>query len=100
MGALGPALNRPDVEHRAIEVDLIPPQVADLSRPQPVPEGEQDHSRVTMAGAVAFGRLDQALDLAERQVLAGAKIGVRSPGGRNCSENFSWRGHLECRICQ
>ena len=33
-------------------------------------------------------------------VLAGAKLGIRSPCRRNCSENLSWRHQLECRICQ
>jgi hypothetical protein len=31
------------VEHRGIELDLVPPQIADLGRPQTVPEGQEDH---------------------------------------------------------
>jgi hypothetical protein len=51
------------MEHRTVEVDLVPVQVADLGRPQPVPEGKQDHGRVTMAMPVALGGLDHCLDL-------------------------------------
>jgi hypothetical protein len=32
-------LDPPHVQHRGIELDLIPTQVAELGRPQPVPEG-------------------------------------------------------------
>jgi len=40
-----PILHPPHVQHRAIEVDLVPAQVADLSGPEPMPEGDQDHGR-------------------------------------------------------
>jgi hypothetical protein len=50
--------------------------------------------------AIGPGGLDQGFDLAGHQVLPGAKLDVRSPGRRNCSENFSWRDQPECRICQ
>ena len=100
MRARRPILDPPHVEHCATEVDLVPAQVADFARPEPVPEGDQDHGRVPMAVAVGLGGLDQRLDLAGRQVLARAKLGVRPPGRRNCSENFSWRDQLECRSCQ
>jgi hypothetical protein len=36
-----------------------------------VPESDQDHRRVTVALPIVFGRLDEALDLCRRQVLAG-----------------------------
>jgi len=39
-------------------------------------------------------------DLAGCQVLTGAKVAVRPPGRRNCSENFSWRDRLQCRSFQ
>src|SRR5258707_3966424 len=123
MRARRPVLDPPHVEHSAIEVDLVPAQVADLGRPEPMPEGDQDHARIAMAVAVGFGGLDQGFDLTKRQVLAGAKLGVRSAcpqcaraigflgsrrpvdacrrflngaRRRNCSENFSWRDQLEC----
>jgi hypothetical protein len=53
-----------------------------------------------MAVSVGLGGLDQGVDFAGRQVLAGAKLGVRSSCRRNCSENLSWRDQLECRILQ
>jgi hypothetical protein len=73
-----------------------------------VPEGQQDHRRIPVAGAIAFGRLDQGVDFAGRQVLAGAKLGVSSTGrralghlplkegGSNGSVFFSWRWRTEC----
>ncbi len=51
------ALGPPDVKHRAIEAHLIPTKVADLGRPQPMPEGDQDRGGVPMAVSVGFGRL-------------------------------------------
>src|SRR6266849_6999712 len=59
MGARGAVLDPPHVEHRAIEVDLVPAQVTDLGRPQPVAEGHQDHGGIPVAVAVALGGLDQ-----------------------------------------
>jgi hypothetical protein len=41
MGARGAVLDSPDVEHRAVEVDLVPAQVADLGGPQAVPKGDR-----------------------------------------------------------
>ena len=99
MRAWRAVLDPPHVEHGAIE-DLVPAQVADLGRPETMPEGDDDHGRVPMAIAVGLGGLDQRFDLARRQVLAGAKLGVWSQCRRNCSENFSWRDQLEYRICQ
>src|SRR5450631_2202140 len=87
------------MEHCAVEVDLVPAQVADLGRPQPVPEGEQDHGRVTMAMPVALGGLDHCLDLARRQVLSSPEFGVRTPPRSNCSFYFGWRDQLERRFC-
>jgi hypothetical protein len=67
------------MEHGAAEVDLVPAEVANLGRPEPVPEGDQDHGRVPMTVAVGLGGVDQGVDLAGRQVLAGAQLGVRPP---------------------
>jgi hypothetical protein len=41
--------------------------------------------RVPMPVSIGLGRLDQGVDLAGRQVLAGPKLGVRAPGRSNCS---------------
>jgi hypothetical protein len=32
-------------------------------------------------------------------VLSGPKLGVRTPGRGNCSENFGWRYQPERRLC-
>jgi hypothetical protein len=79
------------MEHGAIEIDLVPAQVADLGGPEPVPEGDEDHGGVPMTVPVSLGGLDQGVNLARGEVLPGAKRGIRSPRRRNCSENLSWR---------
>jgi len=66
-------------------VHLVPAQVAQLGRPQPVPECQKDHGRVPMTVSVGLGGIDRDLDLAGREMLAGAKLGVSSPCRRNCS---------------
>jgi hypothetical protein len=66
---------------RGIEVDLVPAQVTRLGGAQSVPEDQEDHGGVPLPVAVGLGRVDQGLDLARRQVLPGAKLGVRSPLG-------------------
>src|SRR5262249_17219532 len=74
---LGPT----DMQDARFEVNLIPTQVHEFSRPEAVAKGQQDHGRVAMARS----RLDQPLDLALGEVLAAAIFGVR-PAARcaNC----------------
>jgi hypothetical protein len=45
MCAWRPILDPAHVQDRGTEVDLVPTQVADLGRPQPMPERDQDHGR-------------------------------------------------------
>jgi hypothetical protein len=52
-----------------IEIDLLPSQVADLRRPQPVPVGHKDHAGVSVTVAIVLCRLDQLLNLSLSQVL-------------------------------
>ena len=85
MRARGAILDPPDVKAGAVEVHLVPTQVADLGGPQSVPEGDQDHRRVAMVAPVDLSGLDQNLDLARREVLAGPKLGVWAPPQRKCS---------------
>jgi hypothetical protein len=66
-------LDPADVEQRAVEVDQVPTQIADLGGPEAVPVGEQDHGRVTMAVPVASGGLEQGLDLAGGAPGSGAR---------------------------
>jgi hypothetical protein len=48
--ARSPVLDPPHVKHSPVEVDLVPAQVADLGRPQPVTKGEQDNTNSPQAG--------------------------------------------------
>ncbi len=108
MRARRPVLDPAHVKHCAIEVDLVPAQVADLSSPESVPEGDQDCGGVTVPVSVGLGGLNQGLDLVGRQMLAAAKLDVSSTGrrrprhlplkegGGNCSGFFSWRCRTEC----
>jgi hypothetical protein len=98
MGAGCTVLDSPHVQDRALEVDLVPAQVADLGGAQPVPEGHEDQGRVPVTVAVGLGGLDQGLDLAGRQVLPGPKFGVGTSGRRNCSIYFCWRDQPEVRL--
>jgi hypothetical protein len=99
MRARGAVLDPADVEHGAVEVDLVPTEVADLGRPQAVPAGQQDHGGIAMALPVALGRLDQLPDLVGREVLAGPELGILLSLRSNCSFYFGWRDQLEMRFC-
>src|SRR5215831_7770034 len=58
-------LSPTDVQDAAIEIYLLPPEVHQLSRPEPMAEGQQNHGCVP----VACRCLDQPLDLGLGQVL-------------------------------
>ena len=64
-----------------------------------MPVCDQDHGGVAVPIAVGLGSLDQGLDFARRQVLAAAKLGVRTPPWRNCSIYFGWRDQPQRRLC-
>ena len=72
-------------QHLGRELNLVPAQIAKLGRPKPMPEGQEDHGRVPVPVPVGLGRLDQGVDLPGCQVLAGPKLGIRTPGRSNCS---------------
>jgi hypothetical protein len=73
-------LHPPDMQPGLVEVHLAPTEVADFGRPQTMPVRNQDHRRITMAIAVALGRVEQLVNLGWCQVLTGAQFGVgRSP---------------------
>jgi hypothetical protein len=63
VGARGAVLDPPHMQDGAIEVDLVPAQVAGLGGAQPVPEGHEDHGRVPVTVSVGLGCLDQGLEL-------------------------------------
>jgi hypothetical protein len=87
------------MQHRGIELHLVPAQVAQLGHPKPVPEGQQDHGRVPVPPSIGLGGLDQGIDLAQRQVLPGADLGVGTAGRCNCSIYCGWRDEFEPRFC-
>jgi hypothetical protein len=61
------------VQTASRKLDLMPLQVAQLERPQPVPERDQDHTRIAMPVAAGLaGCCHQPLDLGGREILAGA----------------------------
>jgi hypothetical protein len=63
------ALGTTDVQLAGGEVDIVPTQRHQLTRPQAVAVGDQDGSSVPMAPAIFPGRLDQPLDLALGEIL-------------------------------
>jgi hypothetical protein len=48
------------------KVDLLPAQINNLPSPQPMPECEQDHERITLAMAIAPRSVDQPFDFSQR----------------------------------
>jgi hypothetical protein len=85
------------MQDSAIEVDLIPSQIAQLGRSQAVAEGHEEHSGIPVSVAVAAGCLYQALDLLLGQVLPRAKLSIgQAPW--NCSYYAHWGDWLELRF--
>jgi hypothetical protein len=64
-------LDPTNVQDSLIKVSLLPTKIDKLGRAEPVPESDQDHRRISVALPIVFGRLNEALDLCRRQVLAG-----------------------------
>jgi hypothetical protein len=58
VGAGRAVLEAADVEAGRLEIDLVPAQVTDFSRPQTVPEGQEHHERVAVTIAVVLGPFD------------------------------------------
>ena len=74
---------------RPAKLDLRPLQVANLWRPQAVPEGNQDQGSVAVAVATLPRLFDQSLDFGRSQILAGPKIGI---GGAAGTDRFTLFG--------
>jgi hypothetical protein len=77
VGARVAVLDAADVEHGAVEVDLVPAQVARFGRPEALPVGQQDHGRVPVTVPITSDCLDQRLDLVGGEVLSGPELGAR-----------------------
>ena len=95
MSAGGSILDPADVEDGGAELDLIPAQVAQFGRSQPVPEGDQDHGGVAVPVPVCLGGRDQSPYFGRRQVLAGAELGIRLSGWHDCSIYLGRRHELQ-----
>jgi hypothetical protein len=87
MRARGAILDATDVEVGAIEVHLIPTEIAQLSRPKSMPECHEDRGCVSMAVPSLLGGLDQGLDLLWSEVFTGAKLCVWTPSETNSQIN-------------
>ena len=71
MDRCGAVLTPTAVQLALFEVDRVPAQAHEFGRPEPVPEGDQDHGLVAVTAAVAgAGRLTQPLHLGLGQVPA------------------------------
>src|SRR5262249_1302716 len=73
------------------EIDLLPPEGAQLARSQAVPERQQDHGRIAMSVSVSARRLHKPLDLPLGEVLADPIVGIGKPTRANCSLYSGWR---------
>src|ERR1039457_5312432 len=98
MSARLPALYPADMKRCGVPVNLLPPQVADLRSPQPMPVSHQDHYRVTMAVPIASGGFDQLFYLGLGQVLSATELAVRPPPRGNCSFFGGWYDQLQVRF--
>jgi hypothetical protein len=87
MRARDAILDAADVEVGAIEVHLIPTEVAQLRRPKSMPECHEDRGCVSMAVPSLLGSLDQDLDLLWSEVFAGTKLCVWTPSETNSQIN-------------
>jgi hypothetical protein len=77
MDRCGTVLAPTAVNLALIAVDRIPAQGHKFRRPQPVPEGDQDHGLVPVTVPVAgAGRLAQPLDLGFGQVFPRPQLGI------------------------
>ncbi len=80
------------VEEPMRQVDLIPAQRAQLSRPQPMPVCDEDHRCVAVPIASALARrLPEQLDFLGCQVLARPTSRVELPPRRDCPIFGVWR---------
>jgi hypothetical protein len=87
MRARDAILDAADVEVGAIEVHLIPTEVAQLRRPKSMTECHEDRGSVSMAVPSLPGGLNQGLDLLWSEVFAGAKLCVWTPSETNSQIN-------------
>jgi hypothetical protein len=95
MRAGGAVLDPTHVEHRAIEINLVPSEIAQLGCSEPLTEGHQDRGRVSMPVPAFLCSFDHGIDLGRRKVFATANLGIRTPSWRNSSIYFGWHCRTE-----
>src|SRR5271154_6453440 len=76
MRAGSTALCPTDGQRVPVEVDLVPTEVYQLTNPEAVAIGHQDHGGVALAVSVPPGGLGQALDLSIGQILPRPQFGI------------------------
>src|SRR5450759_3578567 len=98
MRARLPALYPADMKRCGVPVNLLPPQVADLRSPQPMPVSHEDRGGVPVTVAIVLRGLDQLFNLGFGEVLSAAKLAVRPAQRANCSFFGGWRDQLQVRF--
>src|SRR5262245_25249061 len=62
-------LESSNVQSTGVQLDLVPLEVAELGRSEPVTVGEQDHRAIAVPVAIPAGGIHQPIDLGLGQVL-------------------------------
>jgi hypothetical protein len=95
MGRRRPVLDPANMQAGMGKVDLVPTKIHQLTDPEPMTVGDQDHGGIAMPPAVRSGRLEQLLDLTLGQVFAGTDLGIRTPSWSDCPINGGWGDDAE-----
>src|SRR5450759_2373985 len=98
MSARLSALYPADMKRCGVPVNLLPPQVADLRSPQPMPVSHQDRGGVPVTVAIVLRGLDQLINLGFSKVLSAAKLAIRPAQRCDCSFFGGWRDQLQVRF--
>jgi hypothetical protein len=98
MAARVAALDPADVQGGSPEIHLIPTQIHELGRAQPMPEGYENHCRVAVSVAVLPCRRHQGLNLMLGQIFPAPKVGILRAPGHDCSIFGLWGDQPEAWI--
>jgi hypothetical protein len=63
-----------------------------------MPEGQEDHERITVTITIVLSRLDQPLDLVDGQVLACPNVSIFGSARCDCSIFSCWRVCTAARL--
>src|SRR5215831_13546907 len=78
------------------EINLLPAQGAQFGCSQAMPEGQQDHGRISMPVPITARRLDEPLDLSLGEALSGSIMPIWAATTPNCSLYSGWRSGAGC----